>query len=320
VTTPTPVPTVQPDQPVTIAFGGDVHFEGASVQALHGGMSAIAPVLKSADLAMVNLETAITERGTPENKTYRFRAPATAYAALRDAGVDVVTQANNHGVDYGPVGLSDTLAAIKATHFPAVGIGANETEAYKPWRTTIKGQRIAVIGATQVIDSNLRASWTAGPDHPGLASAFRVSTLLASVRAARRTADIVIVYLHWGTEYQGCPNGQQFALAPQLVAAGADVIVGSHAHEQLGAGWRGHAYIDYGLGNFVFYAHGRPVATRSGVLMLTARRHAVTKATWLPAEIESGVPVPVKGNDAIAARQQLWAELRPCTHLSSKPD
>ena len=323
---PTPAPTPvqarqaaaapRPNQPVTIAFGGDVHFEGASVQALHGGMSAIAPTLKAADLAMVNLETAITTRGTPQPKTYKFRAPASAFTALRDAGIDVVTEANNHGVDYGPVGLHDTLAAIKSSGFPVVGIGANEAEAYKPWRTTINGQRIAVLGATQVIDSNLRASWTAGPDHAGLASAFRVSTLLSAVRAARRSADIVVVYLHWGTEYQDCPNGQQFALAPQLVKAGADVVVGSHAHEQLGAGWLGHAYVDYGLGNFVFYASGGGATTRSGVLTLTVHRHAVTKATWTPAEIASGVPVPLYGAAADAGRRE-WSALRACTGLSA---
>jgi poly-gamma-glutamate synthesis protein (capsule biosynthesis protein) len=301
---------------VTIAFGGDVHFQGSSAQALNGGMSAIAPTLKAADLAMVNLETAITTRGTAQQKDFVFRAPASAFTSLRAAGVDVVTEANNHGMDYGLVGLRDSIAAAKAAHFPTVGIGLNRAAAFKPWRTTIRGQRIAVIGATQVIDSNLMSSWTAGPDHAGLASAYDEATLLSTVREARRTADIVIVYLHWGTERVNCPNGRQRELAPQLVAAGADVVVGSHAHVQLGGGYLHHAYVDYGLGNFVFYAHGNPATTRSGVLTLTVHRHAVTKAAWSPAVIESGVPVPLHG-DAAATARKTWSQLRDCTGLTA---
>ena len=70
---------------------------------------------------MVNLETAITERGSPEAKEFHFRAPATAFGALRSAGVDVATMANNHAADYGGVGLADTLGAIRSTRFPTIG-------------------------------------------------------------------------------------------------------------------------------------------------------------------------------------------------------
>lgn len=318
---PPSVPTtagIRPNPAITIAFGGDVHFEGSSERALYGGMAAIAPTLKAADVAMVNLETAITIRGTPESKQYTFRAPPTAFSALRAAGVDVVTQANNHGLDYGRVGLADNLAAAQAADFPVVGIGADATEAFRPWRKTVHGQRLAVIGATQVIDGNLTPSWTAGPDHPGLASAKEVTALLAAVRAARRSADIVVVYLHWGTELHSCPTAPQQELAPQLVAAGADVVVGSHAHVQLGAGYLRHTYVDYGLGNFVFYATGGGVTSRSGVLTLTVRRHAVTKAVWTPAVIESGVPVPLHGSAADSARKT-WAALRGCTGLAASP-
>jgi poly-gamma-glutamate synthesis protein (capsule biosynthesis protein) len=300
-----------------IAFGGDVHFEGSSAQALHGGMSAIAPTLKAADLAMVNLETAITTRGTPDSKEFVFRAPPTAFSALHAAGVDVVTQANNHGRDFGTVGLNDSLAAARSAHFPVVGIGHNREAAFKPWRTTIRGQRIAIIGATQVIDSNLISSWTAGPDHAGLASAYDVTTLLSTVREARRTADIVVVYLHWGTELHACPTSRQRDIAPQLAAAGADVVVGSHAHVLLGAGYLEHSYVDYGLGNFVFYTHGG-VTARSGVLTLTLQRHWVSKARWTPAVINSGVPAPLSGASATSARES-WRKLRGCTGLSAQP-
>jgi poly-gamma-glutamate synthesis protein (capsule biosynthesis protein) len=301
---------------VTISFGGDVHFDGSSRPALTGGMRYIAPLLKPADIAMVNLETAITTRGTPEPKTYHFRAPASAFSALRNAGVDVVTMANNHGVDYGPVGLQDSLAAIKASGFPTVGIGANADKAYAPWRTTVRGQRLAFIGATQVIDDNLRDTWPAGANHAGLASAFNTTRLLQAVRDARRTSDVVVVYLHWGTERVSCPNGKQRGLAPQLVAAGADVVVGSHAHVLLGAGYLGRSYVDYGLGNFVFYKRGDGLVAQTGVLTLTVRRHSVDKASFAPAHISSGLPYPVTG-DAAARAVEYWKGLRGCTGLKS---
>ena len=76
-------------------------------------------MLRSADFTALNLETAITTRGTPQPKTFHFRAPPAAFTALRDAGIDLVTMANNHALDYGPVGLADTLAAARAARFPS---------------------------------------------------------------------------------------------------------------------------------------------------------------------------------------------------------
>ena len=185
-----------------LAFGGDVHFEGELRNLLAANpatvLAPIAPVLQSADLAMVNLETAITERGSPQPKQYTFRAPPSAFTALASAGVDVATMANNHGVDYGPVGLSDSLDAIRASHFPVVGIGANAGAAYAPYRMTVHGERIAIIGATQVIDDALIPTWTATDTHGGLASAKEVARLLTEVRKARASSDTLVVFLHWG--------------------------------------------------------------------------------------------------------------------------
>ena len=308
-------------EPVTIAFGGDVHFEGAIGSRLAANPATtfgpIAGVLRRADLAVVNLETAITERGSPAGKDFTFRAPPSALTALKEAGVDVATMANNHGLDFGPVGLRDSLAAVKAARFPVVGIGRDADEAYRAYQTTVKGQRIAVIGATQVLDSSLAAAWTAGDGKPGMASAYQEARLLAAVKAARASADTVIVDLHWGRELANCPIDRQRALAPKLVAAGADVVVGSHAHILLGGGYLRGAYVHYGLGNFVFYARGGPTA-QSGVLLLTLRGRAVTTSRWVPAVISGGIPIPLQGPPATQAVAS-WQSLRRCTGLSAKP-
>lgn len=115
---PTPAPTSPAPARVTLAFGGDVHFEGGLRARLgtdpRTAMGPIAKALRAADLAMVNLESAVTTGGEPApDKEFRFRAPPSAFAALRGAGVDVATLANNHGMDFMETGLADSLAAIK---------------------------------------------------------------------------------------------------------------------------------------------------------------------------------------------------------------
>lgn len=310
-----------PNTAVTLAFGGDVHFEGVDRSRLAANpqtaVGPIADVLRRADLAMVNLETAVTTRGTPAPKRFVFRAPPTAFLALRSAGIDVATQANNHGMDYGEVGLRDSLAAAADAKFPVVGIGADEAAAFAPWITTVHGERIAVLGATQVLDANLIAAWTAGPAKPGLASAKDEPRLLSAVREARSQADVVVVYLHWGTEMHTCPTAPQQALARALADAGADVVVGSHAHVLLGAGRLASTYVSYGLGNFVFYARSGPTL-ESGVLTLTLKGRTVRAAEWSPARIAGGVPVPLTGAAAAAAGRD-WVRLRSCTGLAALP-
>ena len=169
----------------------------------------------------------------------------------------LITEANNHGEDCGPQACRwrcrpgpDRLHDPRDR--PERGAGLH------PVPTTIDGQRIAIIAATQVIDSDLQTAWTATATQPGLASAYDVDDLVAAVEAARKTADTVIVYLHWGTELDACPDPLQEPLAQVLVKAGADIIVGTHAHVLLGGGYLGSAYVDYGLGNFAFYDNPPP--------------------------------------------------------------
>lgn len=305
---------------VTLAFGGDVHFEGQIRARLQADPSAVfagvAPLLTAADVAVVNLETAVTTRGTTvPGKQYSFRAPRTAFAALKAGGVDVATMANNHGMDYGRQGLEDSLDASAAGGVPVVGIGRSAEEAYRPFLTEVRGQRIAVLGATQVLDDDVRVAWTATDAQPGLASAKEVGRLTEAVRAARAQADTVVVYLHWGTEGSTCPNQAQPELARALVDAGADVIVGGHAHRLAGAGRLGSAFVAYGLGNFVFYSDAGP-GTETGVLTVTVTGRDIDRYTWAPARLVGQLPRPLTGA-AAAQASAAWERLRPCTGLTT---
>jgi poly-gamma-glutamate capsule biosynthesis protein CapA/YwtB (metallophosphatase superfamily) len=301
---------------VTLAFAGDVHFTGRTAQLLNDPATAFGPitaVLKSADFTAVNLETSVTSGGTPQPKTYHFRTVPAAFTALRDAGVDLVTMANNHVLDYGQAGLADTLAAARAARFPYVGIGKDAAAAWAPYVATVKGWRIAIVGVSQVAD--LASSWVATPSRPGEANAIDLGRTLAAVRAARRLAPTVIVFMHWGTEGVACPNPNQLSLARQLSAAGASIIIGAHAHVLQGSGWLGHTFVAYGMGNFLWYVHSAP----TGVLELTLHLHAPLTARFIPAFISStGQPVVEHG---AAAHQAVayYDSLRACADLSRQP-
>ena len=325
-------PRLDPDwdgngQPVTFAFGGDVHFPvGTNLgdRLAADPSDALGPtvpqLLSGVDLSMVNYESALTTDGTcpdAQSKQYVFYAPPSIINAFQGAGVTLITEANNHGEDCGMPGLEDALAARSQTGYTILGIGQNAQQAFTPYETTIHGERIAIIAATQVIDSDLQTAWTATTTQPGLASAYDVNDLVAAVEAARLWADTVVVYLHWGTELDACPNPLQEPLAQVLVQAGADIIIGTHAHVLLGGGYLGSAYVDYGLGNFAFYDNSPP-ENASGSLIITATGRHIDSVTWRPAVIVDDLPQPLTGAAATAALAA-WNQARSCTNVAVTP-
>ena len=305
-------------QAVTLAFAGDVNFASRTARLLKHPLAAFGPirlVLSAADFTAVNLETAVTTRGVPQPKQFHFRTTGKAFTAVRAAGIDLVTMANNHVLDYGRTGLHDTIAAARRARFPYVGIGRNARAAWAPYITTIHGVRIAVIGVSQVTE--LASSWVATRTRSGEANAINVRRTLAAVRAARKRASVVIVFMHWGTEGQSCPDSGQLSLAPRLAAAGASIIVGAHAHVLQGSGWLGHTFVAYGMGNFLWWEHSYSTAT--GVLKLTLHPHRPLTARFVPAVVSAtGQPVVLHGPRARRA-VRAYARLRGCANLTARP-
>jgi poly-gamma-glutamate synthesis protein (capsule biosynthesis protein) len=298
-----------------------VHFTGRTTRLLRHPATAFGPIaslLRSADLTVLNLETAVTSRGRPQPKYYHFRTTPVAFTAMRDAGVDVANMANNHVLDYGRVGLADTLAAARAARFPVLGIGSNAAAAWRPYLVTIKGVRIALLGVSQVAE--LAPSWVATTTRSGEANAINLRRTLAAVRAARRIAQVVIVIMHWGTEGQACPDANQLSLAPKLARAGASIIIGSHAHMLEGSGWLGHTFVAYGMANFLWWEASFSTAT--GVLLITLHPHRpITSLTarFVPATVSAtGQPIVDTG---LAARQAraAYRRLRTCAGLTARP-
>ncbi len=324
-------PRLDPDwdgdgKAVTFAFGGDVHFPAGTNlgdRLAADPATALGPtvpqLLSGANLTMTNFESAISDFGCPgaPSKQFTFFAPSTALQAFQGARVTLITEANNHGEDCGRNGLANSLRAGQEAAYTILGIGQDAADAFTPYRVTIDGEKIAIIAATQVIDADLQSAWTATATQPGLASAYDVNDLVAAVEAARQVSDTVIVYLHWGTQLDACPNPQQEPLAQVLVAAGADIVVGTHAHVLLGGGYLGSAYVDYGLGNFAFYDNSPP-ENQSGSLVITATGRHIDAVTWRPAVIINDLPQPLTGTAATAALAS-WTAARSCTNVSATP-
>ncbi len=331
--TETPDPTEpaghdrQPRGRVTLAFVGDMHFQIQLAGLLarpRGALGRIARTLGAADVTMANLESAVTDGGTLEAKElenpgerYWFRTSPAAFDLLRLAGIDVVTMANNHGADYGPTGLADTLRAVRSSPVGVIGIGRDRSSALAPYRVNVRGTRIAFLAADASPREGSSSVWSAGPSNPGIVRAREdPSALVAAVRAAGRTADVVVVYLHWGTENRACPDPTQRRLSAALTRAGADVVVGSHAHTLQGAGFRGDTYVAYGLGNFLWY-HNRVSST--GVLRVDIEDGEVVGDRFAPAQLSTfGRPFLVRGPARDAALRS-WERLRACTGLTDAP-
>ena len=243
---------------VRLLFAGDVYLSDHVLEAYGaaGGIEGVVSKgylqdIEAADYFMVNEEFPFSTRGTPaKDKQFTFRVEPKKVKLLQEMGIDLVTLANNHALDYGRDALLDTIDTLDQAGIAHVGAGENLDQAQKPVHVELKGKRFAFIGATRVIPE---ADWAAGSAWPGMFSAYDGGEQLAEeIKAAKQQADYVIVYVHWGIEREEMPNEVQTTLAHRLVDAGADLVVGAHPHVLQGIEYYKGVLIAYSLGNFVF--------------------------------------------------------------------
>lgn len=236
---------------------------------------------------MANLECAVSVRGAPVAKQYRFRGrPSSLQTAARVAGLDVVNLANNHVGDYGTLALRDTIANARRYGLAVSGAGYTLGAALAPGIVTRLGLRIAVVGFSNILPYEFAA--TAG--RPGVAWATRAHVLQA-VRAAKRRADVVVATFHWGIEKDRVENADQRALAQAAFDAGAAAVIGAHPHvlqPMRPAGAR--RFVAYSLGNFVFGA-ASAATTSTGILTLSLSARGVEGHRFRPARIVAGRPI-----------------------------
>lgn len=245
------------DNRLTLLFSGDVllsnHVLNAYEKAggIHGVLdSGYQEVIKEADFFMVNQEFPFSNRGEEaKDKQFTFRLPPGRVSLFQEMGIDGVTLANNHALDFGQDALLDSCQILDDAGILHTGAGADLEIARRPVTVELKGKKIAVIGATRVIPV---ADWAAGKQHPGMLAAYDMTVFLEEIRIQKEKNDFVAVFIHWGIERDERPQDYQRTMAQQMIDAGADLVIGSHPHVLQGIEYYKGKAILYSLGNFVF--------------------------------------------------------------------
>lgn len=248
---------------IVMAFAGDILFDPhyavmAKLRQRGGNIEEafsadLLAQMRGADIFMVNNEFPYTNRGTPtKDKTFTFRADPESAAYLSEMGADIVSLANNHAYDYGEVSLLDSLDTLEAMGMPYVGAGRNLEEATAPVSFIINDKKITIVSATQIERNDNPDTKGAGENTPGTFRCWNPDRLLEETAAARENSDIVVVYIHWGTESQAEIDWAQREQAVKIAEAGADVIIGDHPHCLQPVGYVAGVPVVYSLGNFWF--------------------------------------------------------------------
>ena len=249
------------EKTTVMTFGGDICFADNYVvmQHLktteHGLTDCIDPewakVMRDADLAMLNNEFTISRRGAPmAGKAYTFRADPVHTALYQELGVDFVTLANNHAYDFGEDAFLDTLDALTAHGIDYAGGGRNAEEAQRPFYYLVDGRKIAFVSATRAEKHILTPE--AGEDSSGVFRCYDPERLLEVIAEAKANSDYVVLFVHWGTEHTDVLEEVQKTTSHAYIDAGADLLIGTHAHQLQGIEFYKGKAIFYNLGNFWF--------------------------------------------------------------------
>ncbi len=244
----------------TLTVVGDLMF-GRRVGATTTAAATLAPLrerLASADLTIGNLESTLSDDGSPRQGDDSFAASPDTLTALARAGLDVLSLANNHTGDFGSRAFRSTLAAFDDSPIHRVGAGANEDEAWRPVAINANGVSFGFV-AFNAIGETPRA--TAG--RPGAAEVRMqprtgplnrgdLRRLTSTIRDLARQVDVVVALAHWGTQYTNVPVRDQRRVGAAMVAAGAEIVVGGHPHVVQGIQLVDGRLVLHSLGNFVF--------------------------------------------------------------------
>lgn len=236
---------------IHMLFVGDVMLDelpGKLIQRGGDPFASFANLFQQADIKIGNLECAIGTRGRREKKVYTFRANPRVTQVIKKY-FSAVSLANNHSGDYGPQAFATMLDLLDREHIAYFGGGRDIRSAHQPYIVESHGKKIAILG----YDEFLPRSFEALTDRPGVAWSDD-DYVLYDIKNAKTKyqADIVIVYPHWGWEYQKTASQRQVRLAHLMIDAGADIVIGGHPHVTQNIETYKGKPVFYSLGNFVF--------------------------------------------------------------------
>ncbi len=313
VVTPITVPSTSTtpnntsSDPIKLTFVGDIML-GSTVENVmrQDGFDSpyrlVRSYLQNADLTIANLETPITERGTPQKKDYVYRSSPKVLPAFKEAGFDIVNLANNHSMDYGPQGLLDTFDVLDKAGIKRIGAGRDADEAYRPVIVESKGMKIAFLGFSRVVPES---SWKAGKNNPGIAETYQYQLATNAIARVRPLVDLIVVIPHWGDERKDKPNKDQIDLAKRYIDAGADLIVASHPHVLQGFESYKGKWIAYSLGNFIFTTNSYKETWETIILEASCTKDRACQLNAVPVFTVGAKPQPMSGDAGRKLLQRL---------------
>ena len=239
-----------------LLFGGDVLIK-ASTESIYknNGVTGlvseeILAEMQNADIMMVNHEFQFSTRGEPmEDKQFTFRTDPKNVQILLDLGIDIVSLANNHSLDFGQDALQDTFVTLDEAGILYAGAGDSKERAEELQVIEVNGKKFGFLAATRVIPV---AGWDVRNKQPGLFTTYDDTRLVERIRESKEECDFLAVYVHWGIEREEYPEEYQNVIAKHCVEAGADVIIGAHPHVLQGIEFIEGKPIFYSLGNYIF--------------------------------------------------------------------
>ncbi len=261
-------------------------------------MKHIRHITSSGDLNFANLESPLSDRGTPASKRYVFRGRPEAVEVLLDGGFNLVSLANNHILDYGVKAMADTISILDDHDIAHVGAGMDLHSARQGYISEINGVKVAVLAYTRAAPMRYYPAWQAEEDKPGTMFYYRKDLVLEDLERVRQQADVVIVSVHWGNEYTHSVTQEQVNMGRLLVDNGADLVLGHHSHAPQGIEFYQGKPIVYGLGNFIFYPFRIPICDETYIFRATLGRDGVETIRLTPVLLGDSQPF-------VPQRQQL---------------
>jgi poly-gamma-glutamate synthesis protein (capsule biosynthesis protein) len=272
--------TATPSKKVSLLFGGDIMLDRGvktSVEKNFGGdynkLFDNIGSIKDADITFVNLEGPVSDVGNNVGSKYSFRMDPKVLPALLNAGIDIVSFANNHVGDWNKAAFNDTLGRLTKNGILYTGAGSSKAQAEEPTIIEKNGLKVGYLGF-----SDVGPDWVAATDKAS-------GILLASdpdfegiIRRARAKVDILIVSVHWGTEYKEHTAHQSY-LAHRAIDNGASLVIGHHPHVEQATETYKDGLIVYSLGNFIFDQYFSPETMQGLIVSVDFDGNKITTVT-----------------------------------------
>lgn len=260
-------------------------------------------IMNNADIMVANNEFTLSNRGTRLNKAYTFKGDPKRASIYKEMGVDLVSLANNHIYDYGHDAFIDTLNTLKSQDIAFVGAGNNIEEAKKPYYYIINGYKIAFLNATRAEKNIITPEATLNKE--GVFRCYDPSLFIEEIQKAKQESDYVVALIHWGKEQSHTLEQVQIDTGKKYIDAGADVLVGSHAHVLQGMEIYNGKLIAYNLGDFLF----NDWTTETGILNVNIANDGKLSYKFIPC-LQSNVKTTILKGDKktnLINKMQNWS-------------